>query len=158
MQALRGIPCERHRAVFAYDSEEHGEIKRREILRFVHEEMLINERALPFAKLASKKLISPQEECIVLWIEHCALIASYFLRVRAESVGLVSALSLVRERRRPLCPITGIEIQHGRHFPADFGEELEGLGIEALLLEQTRIDERGGHMRRELSQDVRIAL
>jgi hypothetical protein len=43
-----------------------------------------------------------------------------------------------------------VEVEDGRHFPADLRERLEGLGVAPLPLEQPRVDERGGDMRSEL--------
>ena len=71
----------------------------------------------------------------------------------AERAVVDDALGQLRDAREQL-----IEIEHGRHFAADFGQQLERLGVESLLLEQARIDERGRDVRRELPQDVGVAL
>jgi hypothetical protein len=51
-----------------------------------------------------------------------------------------------------------VEIEHRRDFAAGFGEELEGFGVEPLLLEQPRVHKRGGDVRRKLAKDVGVAL
>ena len=53
---------------------------------------------------------------------------------------------------------SSVEIEHGRDLAADLGQELERLGVVALLLEQPRVDESGRDMRGELPQDRHVAI
>ena len=71
----------------------------------------------------------------------------------AERAVVDDALGQLRDAREQL-----IQIEHGRDFAADLGQQLERLRIQPLLLEQPRVHERRGHVRRELPQDVGVAI
>jgi hypothetical protein len=60
VQSLCCVARERHAPVFGHDAEQHREVDRCEVLRLVHEEVLIHNRSLPFAKLAAKELVSAE--------------------------------------------------------------------------------------------------
>ncbi len=51
-----------------------------------------------------------------------------------------------------------IEIEDRRDLAPDLSQELEGLGVLPLPLEEPRIDERGGDVRRKLTEDRRVAI
>ena len=67
----------------------------------------------------------------------------------AERAVVDDALRELRDAREQL-----VEVEHRGDLAADLGERLERLGIEPLLLEQPRVDERRRHVRGELPQDV----
>ena len=84
---------------------------------------------------------------------HLELVRGLVQEQNPERPVIDDSLGQLRYAREQL-----IEIEHGRDFPADFSQQLECFRVEALLLEQARIDERGRDMGRELPQDVGVAL
>ncbi len=65
----------------------------------------------------------------------------------AESAVVDHALGQLRDARKEL-----IEVENRRDFPADLGERLERLGVEAALLEEAGVDERDRDVRGNLAQ------
>ncbi len=53
---------------------------------------------------------------------------------------------------------SSLEVEHRGDLAADLGQRLERLGVEALLLEQPRVDECGRDVRGELPQNRDVAL